>query len=76
MAQQDIQHYHSYPAVHWTAAGLLSKPAAVQWTAAARTDVRAAANYYKAIKNRQQDFKIVHNYYIRQESCSIASNAG
>jgi hypothetical protein len=28
-----------------------------------RTDVRAAANYYKAIKNRQQDLKIVHYYY-------------
>jgi hypothetical protein len=25
--------------------------------------VRAAANYYKAIKNRQQDLKIVHYYY-------------
>jgi hypothetical protein len=37
-------------AAHWTAEGL-------------RTDVRAAANYYKAIKNRQQDFKIVHYYY-------------
>jgi hypothetical protein len=25
--------------------------------------VYSAANYYKAIKNRQQDFKTVHHYY-------------
>jgi hypothetical protein len=62
-AQQDFKIVHNYysagylyPAVHGTAA---------QWTAAARAsalqamldnNVRAAANYYKAIKNRQQSF--------------------
>jgi hypothetical protein len=39
----------------------LSNPA--KHCTAARTNVRAAANYYKAIKNRQQDFKRVHYLY-------------